>query len=96
MSAQRTHLDLYDRFTRWRERYKRPIWTARALRHSGAADANKKGIENHERKQRAHLDLNYPALHDGESGTNVQCGRREHSGGGSLTPKRASRTMSAP
>ena len=27
------------------------------------------------------------ALHDGESGTNVLCGRREHSDGGGPTPK---------
>jgi hypothetical protein len=27
-------------------------------------------------------------LHDGESGIDVQCGRREHSSGGGLTPKK--------
>jgi hypothetical protein len=28
------------------------------------------------------------ALHDGEIGVNVSCGRREHGGGGGLTPKK--------
>ena len=32
--------------------------------------------------QRERLDL-YDRLHDGESGINVLCGRREHIGGGS-------------
>ena len=38
--------------------------------------------------QQARLDLNDPALHDGESGINVQCGQREHRSGGGLTPKK--------
>ena len=39
--------------------------------------------------QRARLDLNDPALHDGESGiVNVLCGPREHSSSGGLTPKK--------
>jgi len=39
MSAQRARLDLYDHSARWRERYKRPIWTARAHRHHRRPDA---------------------------------------------------------
>jgi hypothetical protein len=31
-SAQRERLDLTDRPARWRDRYKRPMWTARAQR----------------------------------------------------------------
>ena len=38
--------------------------------------------------QQARLDLNDPALHDGESGINEQGARREHTDGGGPTPKK--------
>jgi hypothetical protein len=83
-SAQRERLDLTDRHARWRDRYKRPMWTARAQRwrRSDAKEGHREPSAHNER-----VSTRTIALHDGESGINVLCGRREHSGGG-LTPKK--------
>ena len=87
--AQRSRLDLNDRPARWRERYKRPMGTARAPEHSdGGGPTPKKGIDH--REPSAHnerVSTCTITLHDGESGTNVLCGRREHSGTVAPTPK---------
>ena len=51
VSAQRARLDLNDRSARWREPYKRPMWTATWQEHSGGGGGltPKKGIEHRER-----------------------------------------------
>jgi len=88
-SARRSRLDLNDRPARWRERYKRPMGTARAPEHSdGGGPTPKKGIDH--REPSAHnerVSTCTITLHDGESGTIVLCGRREHSGTVAPTPK---------
>jgi hypothetical protein len=80
MSTQRARLDLNVRPARWRDGESSVTAAFRRQRRASRTMS----------AQQARLDLNDPALHDGESGINVQCGRRdrEHNDGSVPTPKK--------